>query len=116
LSARPQAQLDKFIQLSGMKDMFEDAIGTAGSAIAPKPAPDGIHHILRKMGVAPADAMMVGDHENDILAGKAAGTKTVALTDGMGDEAHLRRARPDFALSSMDLTGQVFDGGARAAQ
>ena len=108
LSARPQEVLEKMIKLTGTTDLFEVVVGTADSAIAPKPAPDGIKVILERLNVRPKEALMVGDHENDILAGKAAGTRTVALRDGMGHAAALEATKPDFVLDHLDLTGKVF--------
>lgn len=52
---------------------------TAGRS---KPYPDPILHALNDLGVSPANAVYVGDAEKDILAGKAAGTHTVAVTWG----------------------------------
>lgn len=108
LSARPQEVLEKMIRLTGSSELFDVVVGTADSKIAPKPAPDGVVAILSRLSVHPKDALMVGDHENDILAGKAAGTKTVALTDGLGHADALASAKPDFVLDHLDLTGRVF--------
>lgn len=38
-----------------------------------KPHPDGIHEICEKLGESPSDAVMIGDHPYDIMAGNAAG-------------------------------------------
>ncbi len=48
--------------------------------IAPKPSPDGIHHLLRKFQVSQQNAIMVGDFLWDILAGRNAGILTVLIT------------------------------------
>jgi N-acetyl-D-muramate 6-phosphate phosphatase len=47
-----------------------------------KPHPAPIEFALRELGVRPADAVYVGDARKDVLAGKAAGTHTVAVTWG----------------------------------
>jgi len=47
-----------------------------------KPHPDPILHGLNEMGVNPDKAIYVGDAHKDILAGRAAGTVTVAVTWG----------------------------------
>jgi phosphoglycolate phosphatase len=52
------------------------------SAARNKPHPDPIQLALQQLGVAPDKAMYVGDHEKDVLAGRAAGTRTVAVTWG----------------------------------
>lgn len=47
-----------------------------------KPHPDPIHHALAELGIEPQQSVYVGDAEKDVLAGKAAGTRTVAVTWG----------------------------------
>jgi HAD superfamily hydrolase (TIGR01509 family) len=44
-----------------------------------KPAPDGVLALCGIMGVAPADALVVGDYKFDILAGRAAGCATALV-------------------------------------
>ena len=46
---------------------------------APKPAPDGILHLLSSWGASPSDAVMLGDYRYDLEAGRAAGTGTVYI-------------------------------------
>ena len=46
----------------------------------PKPAPDGVLHLCAAFGVPPAQALTVGDFKFDVLAGRAAGTRTVLVT------------------------------------
>ena len=45
----------------------------------PKPAPDPIFLLSKKMNVHTDHLLMVGDYKYDIMCGKAAGTKTVLL-------------------------------------
>ena len=45
-----------------------------------KPSPAGVHHLCDVMGAAPADTLVVGDYKFDILAGRAAGCRTVLVT------------------------------------
>jgi 2-phosphoglycolate phosphatase len=47
-----------------------------------KPHPAPIHFALDAMGIKPDRAVYVGDAEKDILAGQAAGTRTIAVTWG----------------------------------
>jgi phosphoglycolate phosphatase-like HAD superfamily hydrolase len=43
---------------------------------------------------------MVGDTAADILAGKAAGLKTCAVTYGFGTLEDLRRCEPDYVIDT----------------
>ncbi|MDI9609470.1 MAG: HAD family hydrolase [Candidatus Verstraetearchaeota archaeon] len=65
-----------------------------------KPHPDPIIFALRKMGISPAQAVMVGDMPTDIEAGKAAGAKTIALAIGIFNDA-LRESGADVIASSL---------------
>lgn len=45
-----------------------------------KPSPAGVFALCERMGVAPAETLVVGDYKFDILAGRAAGCSTVLVT------------------------------------
>jgi phosphoglycolate phosphatase len=65
-----------------------------------KPAPDTILAALAALHCAPAHALMVGDTPADIVAGKAAGTKTCAVTYGFGTREALLQCAPDYVIDS----------------
>jgi HAD superfamily hydrolase (TIGR01509 family) len=44
-----------------------------------KPAPDGVLHLCAQFGVPPTSAITIGDFKLDILAGRAAGTRTALV-------------------------------------
>jgi phosphoglycolate phosphatase len=53
-----------------------------------KPDPGHLSGALARMGIAPEDAVMVGDHRNDLLAARGAGVAAVYATFGYGEEDH----------------------------
>ena len=65
-----------------------------------KPDPAPVHEALRLLGATAATATMVGDSVQDLRAGKAAGTRTVAALFGFSDEASLRAEGADEYWSS----------------
>ena len=73
-----------------------------------KPHPEPLFEAARRLGIAPNACMYVGDDERDIVAGHAAGMKTVAATYGylgaQGDvekwQAHAQIESP-FELSNL---------------
>ncbi len=65
-----------------------------------KPAPDTILAALAALHCAPAHALMVGDTPADILAGKAAGTATCAVTYGFGRREALLQSAPDYVIDT----------------
>ncbi len=52
------------------------------TAARPKPFPDPLFLAAEQAKVAPTDCIYVGDDERDIIAGKAAGMKTIAISYG----------------------------------
>lgn len=61
-----------------------------------KPDPGHVRGVLEGLGVAAADAVMIGDHQNDIRAARGAGVRSVFAAWGYGDGAgaDLRAAEP----------------------
>ncbi|MEH1123276.1 D-glycero-alpha-D-manno-heptose-1,7-bisphosphate 7-phosphatase, partial [Micromonospora sp. CPCC 206061] len=70
-----------------------------------KPRPGMVLAALRHYGVAPADAVMVGDHVTDVAAGAAAGCWSLHLRSGRG--APPRRPPAGYLGSAPDLAAAV---------
>jgi HAD superfamily hydrolase (TIGR01509 family) len=71
-----------------------------------KPAPDTILAALAALHCAPSCALMVGDTPADVLAGKAAGTMTCAVTYGFGTREALLQCAPNYVIDSF---GELVD-------
>lgn len=67
-----------------------------------KPHPAMVQMALDHFGVAPDEAVMVGDGVPDVEASRAAGLKSIGLTGGMGNPDLLRAARPDHVVHHME--------------
>ena len=66
-----------------------------------KPHPEPLHEAARRLGVPSAACIYVGDDERDIIAGRAAGMRTVAATYGyMGSQADATLWQADASISS----------------
>lgn len=65
-----------------------------------KPHPEPLFEAARRLGVAPQSCVYVGDDERDIVAGLAAGMKTVAATYGYLGAVPLESWRADAAIKS----------------
>jgi len=66
-----------------------------------KPDPEAITRALLPLGVAAADAWVIGDGVQDIGAARAAGAGSVAVLGGFTEEEKLRGARPDVVVVSL---------------
>lgn len=53
-----------------------------------KPHPEPLQLAMTKLGVAPANAWMIGDHHTDIEAARRAGCNSAFLEGGMGHASH----------------------------
>lgn len=85
---------------------FFQHIQGGGLGLRLKPAPDTILAALAALHCAPSRALMVGDTPADVLAGKAAGTKTCAVTYGFGTREALLQCAPDHVIDSF---GELVD-------
>jgi len=66
-----------------------------------KPAPDGILECLRRMNVHPTHAIIIGDTPLDIRAGKAAGTLTIGVLSGIGNQLQLEAEAPTAIIKDV---------------
>jgi phosphoglycolate phosphatase len=79
---------------------FFDLVVGSDTTPERKPSPIPILHGITKLNIKPEDAVIVGDSNFDIEAGKAAGIKTIAVTYGYRPIELLKDA--DFTINRMD--------------
>ncbi|SCK47344.1 phosphoglycolate phosphatase [Variovorax sp. HW608] len=83
--------------------LFETAGAIVSGDTTPysKPHPEPLLEAARRLRVAPEACVYVGDDERDMLAGRAAGMRTIAATYGyMGEQAEVARWDADAAIAS----------------
>lgn len=66
-----------------------------------KPDPTPILRAMRELSSTPAETWVIGDGDQDVGAGNAAGCKTVAVLGGFHSEQRLRAAKPSFVINSL---------------
>lgn len=97
--------IDRNFAAAGIPNVREifDAIITADDDLAHKPEPDAILELLKRVDVEPRNAVVVGDHAYDIIAGKRAkvGLK-IGLLHGIGTKHELLGAGADFLSDNLD--------------
>lgn len=86
----------------GIEDRFGAVVGV-DTVRRPKPDPEGARVALARLQVGALHAVFVGDTVMDVLAGKGARTRTVAVLCGHGDPGELEAAQPDAIVP--DLRG-----------
>jgi HAD superfamily hydrolase (TIGR01509 family) len=94
-----RSEVLEILREDGILDRFDTVILGADVARR-KPDPEGILECLRRLDIAPAAAVYVGDSAVDIQASHAAGVRSVGVLTGAADSATLSAHWPDRLLSS----------------
>lgn len=99
VSSRDEAGTLRFLRQRDLHQFFPVVV-TAMSARRTKPYPDPVRLAARQMNVDPERCLMIGDTTIDIRSGRSAGTQTVGVLCGFGEEAELRRQGADSILAT----------------
>jgi phosphoglycolate phosphatase len=92
----------------GILDLF-DFVAGYDSGHGPKPGPGMCLAFARATGIDPARAVMVGDSAHDLIAGRAAGMRCVAVLTGIAKAEELR-PHADVVLADIGALGAWIDG------
>lgn len=85
-----------------------DCIIGGDTVSARKPDPEPVRQALVVLGGDAGRAVMVGDSENDVLAGARAGTLTCAVTYGFRTREQLRLTSPDVLIDRFEQLKENF--------
>ena len=83
---KPIAATRALLAALGLAPHFALVLG-GDSLPVKKPDPGHVRGVLEGLGVPPASAEMIGDHQNDIRAAQGAGVRSVFAAWGYGDGA-----------------------------
>jgi phosphoglycolate phosphatase len=87
LSNKPGPMVRQIVEGLGLAARFAEVLG--GGDVPPKPGPAGVRTILARLGVAEADAVLVGDSAVDAATARNAGIAFVAVTWGLASREEL---------------------------
>jgi HAD superfamily hydrolase (TIGR01549 family) len=90
-SSAKQKELDVYLEVAGITDLI-DANTCSDDVGESKPDPDIFEAALEKLGVAPGEAMVIGDTPYDGIAAKRAGIASIGVLSGGFREEDLRGA------------------------
>ena len=96
-SSRGRPTLEGFVKTFRLEH-YVSMVVSANDVEHHKPHPEPVQKILAALGVAPGEAVVVGDASYDILMGRAAGCRTVGVTYGNQSAADLRAAGADHLI------------------
>jgi phosphoglycolate phosphatase len=89
---------ERVLELLGIRKYFDLVVGS-DTTPERKPSPVPIQYVLSRFKTRPEEAIIVGDSNYDIEAGKAAGVRTIAVTYGYRPLSLLQEA--DYIVSTM---------------
>ncbi len=90
-SSSNASELDTYLELAGIEELVDAKI-CADDAEASKPEPDIFEVALRKLSVAPGEAVAIGDTPYDSIAAGRAGVACIGFLSGGFTETELRKA------------------------
>jgi phosphoglycolate phosphatase len=91
----------------GIAGEFDVILG-GDSAAHKKPHPALINHVVERFNVAPSRAVIIGDGDIDVEAGKRAGVLTCGVTYGLGRKEAVTAARPDRLIDNLATLHDLF--------
>jgi HAD superfamily hydrolase (TIGR01549 family) len=89
----------KFLKDLRLASLFDVVIGEGNAELKPSAAP--VLYACRAQRVNPKNCILVGDSHNDIICGKKANCKTIAVLWGYGSREDIIKARPDYCVDSV---------------
>ena len=92
-SSASRPELDHYVALLGA-DQIIDGATSKDDVGHSKPCPDIFQAALEQTGIAPRDAVVIGDTPYDIRAARDAGVETIALRSGRFPDEWLRSEGP----------------------
>ncbi|HET7099118.1 MAG TPA: HAD family phosphatase [Patescibacteria group bacterium] len=99
--------VSKILEQFNLQDSF-DSITTGEEVINPKPAPDIFLLASEKLGIDPADCLVIEDSPAGVKAAIEAGMKVIAISSFETDENELDEANLEVS-SFADITPKVID-------
>ena len=94
---KPIRFVPKILQSFGWQALFSEVLG-GDSLPLKKPDPTPLLHVCKALNVTPAQAVMIGDSRNDILAGQNANIDTLGLSYGYNYGQDIRELNPTAAF------------------
>ena len=96
--------LDRALHAGGLGRFF--SASRCADETHPKPHPAMLQELMEETGMAPGEALMIGDTSHDLEMANAAGVDAVAVTYGAHPEQGLRACKPKSCVGSVaELAG-----------
>ena len=97
---KPRAIADAVLANLRLPVTFQVVVG-GGDLPKSKPDPVPLLHIAERLGLSPAELVMVGDGAQDIACAKAAGAHSVGVEGGIQGQEAMLNAGPDVVVHTL---------------
>ncbi len=87
--------------------MFCDVLVAFEDTRFSRPNPHPLAEAMRGLMVSPGETLYVGDTPDDIVQGRAAGVRTIAIPAGMHTSGELRKENPDFIIKDLSELPEI---------
>lgn len=105
MSSNSLVNVQKFLEIHGIKDQFEEVYGGVGIFSKAKM----LRKIIKDYSIDITQTYYVGDEVRDVEAAKKAGLKSIAVTWGFNGEKFLRAHGPDFLVRTPQKLQAIFE-------
>jgi phosphoglycolate phosphatase len=110
VTSKPKYYAEIIIKHFQLTQWFQDIYGSEMDGRFGNKA-DLVKLLLSNRNIGPGEAVMVGDRKEDIIAGKANGTKTIGVTYGFGSEQEITDSAPDYICNNpLEIQNVVLGG------
>jgi HAD superfamily hydrolase (TIGR01509 family) len=111
ITSDEQRATETTLHLLDIADYVDAIVCGDDPSLPSKPDPASLHYLCQKFGLAPAQVLMVGDTESDMMFGRNAGIGgCIGVKGGAGDERVLRKTADTIIDSIEEL--QIDDNSA----
>jgi phosphoglycolate phosphatase len=100
VTSKPQVFARRIVEHFGLTALFQGVYGSELSGENVEKT-ELIAHVLKRERLDPSSAWMIGDRAQDLVGGRANGTRTIGVLWGYGSEEELVKAKPDVVVDSM---------------
>lgn len=105
-TSKYQSSAEAVLTSAGLLSCF-DFVAGADSVTRPKPDAEMALLVATQLGCAPERCVVIGDTVHDLGMGREAGMRTLAVTYGVGTQADLIDASPDWTANSFDAVTAI---------
>ncbi len=100
VSSKIEAGIRRSLDYVGITDCFGALIGIEATE-KHKPEPEPVLLALERLGASASEAWFIGDSPYDVLAGRAAGVRTIGVLSGPYDREAMEQAQPTHLVETL---------------